>query len=158
MTVLKLLGVLLILGAGGFAASLFVGFEKRKIAVLAGWSDLIFYIRSQVDCYLLPLPQIMERADRALLEACLCRQQHPDLTTIYHTSQMYLDAEAKRLLSSFVREFGYGGREELLRRSDYYIAALGQLRAKRMEELSAKSRVIFAVCMGAAVLLSILLW
>ncbi len=158
MTILKLLGVFLLLGAGGFAASVTVNFEKRKAAVLAGWSDLIFYIRAQVDCYLLPLPQIMERADRALLEACFCRQPHPDLTAVYHASQIYLDTEARRLLSSFVREFGYGGREELLRRCDYDIAALGQLRAKRMEEFPAKARVMVAVWMGAALLLSILLW
>lgn len=158
MTILKLLGVALILGAGASAASLAVRFEKRKIAVLAGWADLIRYIRAQVDCYLLPLPQILERADRALYESCFCRQPHPDLTAVYHSSQLYLDAEAKRLLSSFVREFGYGTREELLRRSDYYAGELWRLREKRMDGFPAKSRVIFAVCTGAAILISILLW
>jgi len=158
MTILKLFGVILILGAGASAVSFSVRFEKRKIAVLAGWIDLIRYIRAQVDCYPLPLPQILERADHALFESCFCRHPTPDLTTIYHASQIYLDAEAKRLLSSFVREFHYETRAELLRRSDYYAGELGRLREKRMEEFTAKSRVIFAVCMGAAILISILLW
>lgn len=158
MTILKIPGVLLILGAGFAAASFAIRFEKRKIAVLAGWADLIRYIRSQVECYLLPLPQIMERADPALLEACLCPGTHPDLTSVYSASQIYLDAEARRLLSAFVREFGYETREELLRRSDYYGTALGHIRAKRMEEYPSRSRVIFAVCIGTAILISILLW
>ena len=158
MTILKLLGVGLILGAGGAAASFGVRFEKRKLDVLAGWIRLIRYIRSQVDCYLLPMPQILERADTALLEECLCRQPKPDLPAVYHASQIYLDAEAQRLLSSFVREYGFETREELLRLSDYYMEALGQIRARRMEELRAKTRVIFAVCMGTAILISILLW
>lgn len=158
MTILKLLGVFLILGAGGLAATYAVRYEKRKISVLAGWSELILYIRSQVDCYLLPLPQILERADVALFGACFCRDPHPDLTGVFHASQSYLDTEARRLLASFVREFGYEGRAELLRRSDYYVAELGRLRAKRLEELTAKTRVIYAVCMGAAILISILLW
>ena len=152
------MGVILILGAGAASASLAIRFEKRKIAVLAGWADLIRYIRAQVDCYLLPLPQILARADKTLLEACFCKQQHPDLTAIYHSSQVYLDTEAKRLLASFVREFGYETREELLRRSDYYMGELCRLREKRMEELAPRSRVIVAVCMGAAILISILLW
>ena len=160
MTMLKLLGVILILGAGATAASFALRFEKRKIAALAGWIDLIRYIRAQVDCYLLPLPQILAQADKALLDGCFCKQPppNPDLTAIYHASQIYLDAEAKRLLASFVREFGYETRAELLRRSDYYVGELCRLREKRLEELTPKSRVIVAVCMGTAILVSIVLW
>ena len=154
------MGVILILGAGAASASLAIRFEKRKIAVLAGWADLIRYIRAQVDCYLLPLPQILARADKTLLEACFCKRPppDPDLTAIYHSSQVYLDTEAKRLLASFVREFGYETREELLRRSDYYMGELCRLREKRLEEFAPRSRVIVAVCMGAAILISIILW
>lgn len=158
MTILKILGVLFILGAGGLSASFAVRYEKKKIAVLAGWSDLIWYIRSQVDCYLLPLPQILERADGSLLEACDCREERPDLTGIYNASQPYLDQQARRLVASFARGSGFENREELLRRCDYCISSLGRLREKRLEEFSAKARVITAVCMGAAVLISILLW
>lgn len=152
------MGVILILGAGAASASLAIRFEKRKIAVLAGWADLIRYIRAQVDCYLLPLPQILAQADKTLLDACFCKRPHPDLTAIYHSSQVYLDTEAKRLLASFVREFGYDTRAELLRRSDYYTGELCRLREKRMEELAPRSRVIVAVCAGAAILISIILW
>ena len=159
MPILKICGVLLILGAGGAAAAFILRFEKRKIAVLAGWSDLIWYIRSQIDCYLMPLPEIMAGADRALLDAC-CFQSagRPDLTAVYHASQIYLDPEARRLLCAFVREIGSGYREELIRRCDYYISSLGKIRAKRMEELPARGRVATAVCLGAAALAAILLW
>ena len=158
MVVLKICGVLLILGAGGLSALVLIRHEKRRVAVLAGWSDLIWYIRSQVDCYLLPLPEILARADVNLFQACFCQEPHANLTAVYHASQFYLDQESKRLLSSFVREFGYGNREELLHRCDSYISSLGRLRAKRMEELPAKARIACAVCIGIAVLISILLW
>lgn len=159
MPILKICGVILILGAGCAAAAFAVRFEKRKIAVLAGWSDLIWYIRSQIDCYLMPLPEILAGADRALLDAC-CFQGtgHPDLNAVYHASQVYLDQEARRLLCAFVREIGTGYREELLRRCDYYIASLGKIRARRLEELPARGRVATAVCLGAAALAAILLW
>ncbi len=158
MPILKILGVILILGAGAFAAAVIVRYEKKKIAVLAGWSDLIWYIRSQIDCYLMPLPEILAGADRALLEACSFTGQRPDLTSVYHASQIYLDKEARRLLCSFVREVGSGYREELLRRCDYYIASLGKLRSRRMEELPARQRIAVAVSLGVAAMAAILLW
>lgn len=159
MPILKILGVILILGTGVFSAGVVIRYEKRKIAVLAGWSDLIWYIRSQIDCYLMPLPEILAGADRALFDACGCSgDRRPDLTAVYHASQFYLDAESRRLLCSFVREVGSGYREELLRRCDYYIASLGRIRSRRLEELPARSRVAAAVCIGVAALAAILLW
>lgn len=158
MPILKILGVVLILGTGGFTTVAIVRFEKRKIAVLAGWSDLIWYIRSQIDCYLMPLPEILAGADLALFEACGCSEQRQNLTAVYHASQLYLEKESRRLLCSFVREIGSGYREELLRRCDYYIASLGKLRTRKMEEFPAKTRIAAAVCLGVAAMLAILLW
>lgn len=158
MPILKILGVILILGAGAFAAAALIRYEKRKIAVLAGWSDLIWHIRSQIDCYLMPLPEILAGADRSLLAACGCSEARPNLTDVYHASQLYLDKETKRLLCTFVREIGSGYREEMLRRCDYYIASLGKIRSKRMEELPARTRIAVAVCLGMAAMAAILLW
>ena len=158
MPILKILGVILILGTGGFATVLLVRFERRKISVLAGWSDLIWYIRSQIDCYLMPMPEILAGADRALFEACCCAEPRPNLVAVYHSSQFYLDRESRRLLCAFVREIGSGYREELLRRCDYYIATLGKLREKRLEELPARTRIAAAVCLGISAMASILLW
>ncbi len=158
MTMLKLLGAALILAAGAGAAVLALRFERRRIAALAGWIDLISYIRARVDCCLLPLPQILERADAALPQACFCKEPHPDLFAIYRSSQPYLDAEAKRLLSSFLHAISCLTREEVLRQSDACVAALEGLRKKRLEELVAKTRVSVAVCLGSAALIAILLW
>ena len=158
MILLKLFGVCFLLLSGVFAAFTVTWYEKKKVAVLAGWSDLIWYIRAQIDCYLLPLPEILAKADGALFEACSCRQPAPDIETVFRASQRYLDPEARRLLSALVREFSLGNRQELLSRCDYYITALGRLRTKKMEDLPAKSRIAAAICIGSALLVVILLW
>lgn len=150
--------MILILGTGGFATAVLVRFERRKISVLAGWSDLIWYIRSQIDCYLMPMPEILAGADRALFESCCCSEPRPNLIAVYHASQFYLDRESRRLLCVFVREIGNGYREELLRRCDYYVATLGKIREKRLEELPARTRIAAAVCLGIAATAAILLW
>lgn len=158
MLILKITGIILVLGTGGLSAVFSIRLEKRKLAVLAGWTDLIWFIRSRVECYSMPLPKILSGADPSLLEACACRQPVGELQTVYLASKPYLDAEAGRLLCAFMREFDYGQRKELLHRCDHYIAELGALRAKRAKELPAKVRILYALCIGASVFVSLMLW
>ena len=56
---IRLLGIAFILSAGGLAAVTSVRFERRKLTVPEAWLDLIFYIRSRIDCYLTPLDEIL---------------------------------------------------------------------------------------------------
>ena len=158
MQILKLLGVALILSAGGFAAVCAIRYEKRRIAVLDGWIDLILYIRTQIDCYLMPIGEILAVADPSLLRSVLCNSPRPDLTALYHTSQFYLDNESKRLVCTLIRELGTSYREEQLRRCDYYTSVLRRIRDKRQEELPARVRVTVALCLTAAAAAAILLW
>ena len=67
---LKFLGALLIFAVGVFAAFVSVQYEKKRLSVVDGWIDLILYIRSQIDCYRMPLDDILSGGDRALFEAC----------------------------------------------------------------------------------------
>lgn len=158
MQILKILGVILILTAGGLAAATAVRFEQKKIRILESWIDLIFHIRTQIDCYLMPLGEILEQADRALIASCMCVLPNPNLTQIYHASQFYLGNEARRLLCAFVREIGTSYREEQVRRCDYYMSALRGLRSKARDELPARIRVTVAVCVAVSVGAAILLW
>ncbi len=158
MVTLKLLGCLMILSAGGLAAFSAVKYERRKLSVLDGWIDLIFHIRTQIDCYLMPLNEILEGTDRELLHACMGDGAAGGLDTLLQNSQLYLGKEARRLLSAFVREIGTSYREEQVKRCDYYIASLRSLREKQMEELPARTRVCVALCLCAAFGIAILLW
>ena len=158
MPVFKLLGCLLVLSAGGLAAFSSVQYEKRRLSVLDGWIGLVFYIRSQIDCYLTPLNEILNGADRELLRACMGDGHCRDLQGILQNSQLYLGSEAQRLLSAFVRELGSSYREEQVKRCDYYITSLRTLRDKQMEELPAKIRVSVAICLCIAFGVAILLW
>ena len=158
MPILKILGVILIFGAGVAAAESYILFEKKKIAVLDGWTDLIRYIRLQIDCFLMPLPEILAGADRALLSACNCERREKSLCGVYRSSQRYLDRDSRRLLCSFLREIGSGYREEQLRRCDHYIASISSVRARRAEEFPARRRITVAICLCSAAFAAILLW
>ena len=79
---LKLLGALLILSVGVFSAYVSVQYEKKRLTVVDGWIDLILYIRGQIDCYLLPIGDILSGGDRALFEACMSPSNAADLPAI----------------------------------------------------------------------------
>lgn len=158
MLLIKILGGGLILSAGSFAAYSAVRFEKRKLSVIDGWIDLIFHIRSQIDCYLMPLDEILACTDLEILKACMCRTPHPDLSTLLHTSAPYLSREGERLLTAFVKEIGGSYREEQLRRCDYYINALRTIREKIADDLPARQKLCITISLCAAAGTAILLW
>ncbi len=155
---LKFLGALLILSVGVFAAFVSVQYEKRRLTVVDGWIDLILYIRGQIDCYLLPIEDILSSGDRALLEACMSPSNAADLPAILTSCEIYLDGDAKRTLESFVREIGAGYREEQIKRCDYFISSLRAQREKIAAALPLRVRLCATLCICLALATAILLW
>ena len=150
MTALKLLGILVILLAGGASAFGSARYERRRLRVLDGWLDMILYIRAQVDCYLTPIDEI--------LSDFVPENAPADLASLYASSRPYLDTETRHLLEGFIRAFGNGYREEQLRHCDYCIAALRGRREGVAAELPARVRLAVTVCACLSVGTAILLW
>ena len=155
---LKLLGAILILSVGVFAAFASVQYEKKRLTVVDGWIDLILYIRGQIDCYLMPLGDILSGGDRALLEACMSPSNAADLPAILDASGIYLDGDAKHILEGFVREIGTGYREEQLKRCDFFIASLRTQRERIAAALPMRIRLCATLCICLSLATAILLW
>ena len=83
---LKMLGGTMVIAAGSFAAFSLSSYERKKLTVLDAWIDLIFHIRGQIDCYLMPMPEILASGDRALFEACMSPANAADLPEILQIS------------------------------------------------------------------------
>lgn len=155
---LKFLGALLIFAVGVFAAFVSVQYEKKRLSVVDGWIDLILYIRSQIDCYLMPLDDILSGGDRALFEACMSPSNAADLPAILEASGIYLDGDGKRLIESFVREIGAGYREEQIKRCDFFISSLRTQRERIAAQLPLRTRLCATLCICIALATAILLW
>ncbi|MBQ7336432.1 MAG: stage III sporulation protein AB [Clostridia bacterium] len=158
MVGLKIFGVLLIVGVGGVSSYIAVQYEKRRLAILDAWIDLIFYIRGQIDCYLTPLNEILANGDPALIQACMPRANTIELPVIFEASSTYLDGDVKRLLENFMREIGSSYREEQVRRCDFYLDSLRTQREKVAAELPSRIRLYVALCICTSMGASILLW
>lgn len=155
--------------AGGYVSLWIARFERRRLRVLDGYISLIYYIKGQIDCYAMPLADIMAGADPAVIAACLgldVENRRPRLSdervaqlpSLVKESRLYLDAESERLLETFTGELGRNFRAEQVNRCDYYIAALTEERKRLSESMPARVRAcsILAVC--AALAAAVLLW
>ena len=176
--IFKLLGTLLLLGAGGYISLALNRFERRRLAVLDGYISLLRYIKGQIECYAMPLPDILARADPGMIAACLgvdptafaeaafaeaalaeaAREEITPLPALVRESRLYLEPESERLLTALSGELGAGFRAEQVARCDYYLEALVGQRSKLADALPARLRVGSTICMCCAVAATILLW
>ena len=165
----KLLGTLILLGAGGYVSVTVNRFERRRLWVLDGYIALIHHIKSRIDCYAMPIPDILAGADPALIAACL-GEDTPDtsrgtdgcgylpLAAMIRESSPYLEAESERLLTAFTEELGTAFRAEQVARCEYYLEALTRRRGILADALPARLRVGSTLCMCCAAAATILLW
>lgn len=165
----KILGSLILLLGGGYISVAFTRFEKRRLRVLDGYISLIYYIKGQIDCYAMPLPDIMASADPAVLAACLgmdLSSPYPlpmidggrPLAVMVRESRLYLEPETERLLTNLTGELGSSYRAEQVARCDHYLAALTEERRKLGDTLPLRLRATCTLCLCCALVAAVLLW
>ena len=129
-------------------------FQWKKLDTVDGFIALIFYIKGQIDCYGMPLCDIM----RSLPEDLDLPRDTRDFGQMLKGSKIYLEREAYRLLERFYSEFGSLYREEQIRRCDYYIEQLGEQRRLLFEDLPARTKIGGTICICSLIGLLIILW
>ena len=154
----KLIGSLLIALAGGGFAMAFCIFERKRLEVLDSFIALLFYIKGQIDCYCLPLSDILATLDESITRGCMCHKTPESLEEMIRHSKIYLEDETRRLLYAFSSEFGSTFRDEQLRRCDYYIQCLCEERRRLSDDLPLRSRTGSALWICSSLGLLIILW
>ena len=158
MLAFKLAGALLVLASGiGFAIGA-ARYERTRLQVHDALISLIFFVKGRIDCYAMPVEQIMLEMDKGILADCRCPGQVESIEALLPHVRSYLDPETYRVLQSFGAGLGSGFRDEQIKRCDYYIELLREKRMQLESELPARARmngVIWILCAAGAV---ILLW
>jgi hypothetical protein len=165
----KAVGSLLLLLAGGYLSLVISHFERRRLRVLDGYISLIYYVKGQIDCYALPMDDILERADPTVLAACmgleigeappnLPAQGTAALSHMVEESRLYLEPESERLLRSLSGEFGATFRTEQVTRCQHYLDALTRERDRLNANLPARLRATCTLCLCCAIGAAVLLW
>lgn len=164
----KILGVVILLLAGGYVALGITRVERRRIGVLDSYISLLFYIKGQIGCFAMPMEEILSRADPVLLAGCLGYPHLPRETTVIvdtpalpdmiRVSRVYLEPETERLLIAFSSELGHTYREEQVARCEYYIEMLGEERNRLIEAVPGRIRINSVLCLCCILGVAVLLW
>ena len=153
---IKLFGSLLLALTGVILSVSVNRFEQKKLTILDAFITLLFYIKGQIDCFSLPLGEILKSAPTEV--SCLRAHNDDSFLDMLYNCKIYLDAESFRLLERFGMEFGGMYREEQLRRCDYYIEALCERRRVIFEDLPARKKIGGTLCICVCIGLLIILW
>lgn len=155
----KLAGALVLSISGVLCAAWLNRKAERRIGELAGWISLLRFCKRQVDCFSLPMGEILARCDREILSACgfvgdLAPKSFEDLLA----ASAMQDGETESIVRGFCEEFGKGYREEQTRGCDYYLGLLEARREQLLGRLPAQKKMnaTLSVCAALAIVLLLL--
>ena len=128
MIVLKSIGCLLLLISGIGCAGSLNGKAERALRQVEGLMALMRYMKTQIDCFALPISQILSEYDVDALKVCgYWGESIPeDLRQLVEKSHVY-DEAALKIMKQFSLEFGKEYRAEQVRACEYALALLGVL-------------------------------
>lgn len=158
MLVLKIVGALILVCSGAFAAHVLNAGEALRLKQTEGFMTLFRTVKTQIDCFALPIGDILRALDRDTLDACGYREEKKpsQLLELSEKCEVY-DAVACSVFEQFAREFGRSYREEEVRACEYYLSLLEDRRVTLSGELPVKKKRNLTLCLCAALALALLL-
>lgn len=131
---------------------------ESNVSGVGAYLSFLRYVRSQIDCYALPICEIFERCSRELLFSCgwRCEEAPKSFEELFSCARI-TDKEAKNIISEFCSDFGRNYREEELKRCDFCITALEKCRERLAAEVPNKKKLNLTLCLSSALAIIILL-
>ena len=151
LTVLKLLGVCAIALSGLLGAYFLNSDAKERVRRIDGLIALVRHIKTEIECFALPIPKILERCPRELLLSCgYCRGSSPaNMQELFEGTAVF-DGSARTSLEALCQGLGRGYREEQLSLCESCERALEERRRQLSSSLASKIKMNSALCLGGA--------
>ena len=150
---MKLLGAILLAFTGGYGAWLLNRRAERTVDRLDAWIALLRLTKNQIDCFSLPVSEILLRCDRTLLRRV--GWEGESAPADFAELGAALDGgtfseETVRVIRVFAEEIGKGYRAEQVRTCDYGIGLFCAERDRLLAELPRKEKRNLTLCLSAA--------
>ena len=158
MSLLRIAGAAVVVVSGVYAAALFNSGTRQTLRQTEAFISLLRFIRSQIECFALPLPRALARCPAELLRGCgYDSDEAPSSAEQLMRGCNISDDNVRRGLERFFSEVGRGYRKEQLSLCDYCISLLEERRAYMSSQLPMKMKVNSALSVAGAVAVVILL-
>jgi len=157
MQLYSVIGVFILVGSGIAGAWAMIRKAQASLHQVDALIAFLRYARIEVECFSMPVSQILQRADQSLIEACGCSARGAERLDDFFVRCEISDKEAYDILQKFANDFGKGYREEQLRECDYYLDMLIRRREELAAHLPKKMKLDATLCICLALAVAVLL-
>ncbi len=122
-----------------------------------GWERLMGRIKREVECFSLPISDILARTDVELLTLCgyTGKAAPKDMSELV-AGTVFCDGETMGIAKRFASEFGKCYRDEQVGRCAYFLSLMEERRRKLASEMPARRRLNMTLCMSGSLFALIL--
>ena len=158
MNTLRIAGAVLVAFSGVMTAYVFNSGARGTLRRTEAFIGLVRFMRSQIECFVLPLPTILERCPKDTLRSCGYSSDVPprSLGELLDGCEE-VDDEVMREMRRLASELGRGYRAQQLALCDYTLSLLEARRAAASGQLPVKIKVNSALALASAAAVVILL-
>ena len=157
MNAFKILGMSMVAVGGGAICYFLCKKEDAALCRATAWGTLVSFIGSQVECFALPIGQVLSRADATLLRDCgyIGKKAPTDLKYRIKNSVIE-DRTLRAAAEGFCSGFGRGYIDEQTARCKYYAGIFEERKRKLGAELPTKKKLYATLCISASLAVIIL--
>lgn len=144
---------------GGMSGAYFLNNRAaRALLQIEALCSLIGYIRSQVECFALPIGEIFEKCEPSLLFDCGWQEKDAPQTLCELTERCeFYDAAAQKAVCDLALDFGKSYIDESLKQCDLCVSLLRERKRELLSELPKKKKLNATLCVSGALAVIILL-
>ena len=158
MMIYKIAGALFLSVSGVLCAAHLNRRAERRVRQIGGWISLLRFVRGQVECFSLPMSEILARCPPEIFAECsFAGDVAPTSFEMLLSASPPDDRASEELLRRFCTEFGRGYREEELRGCDYFLAGLEARRTELSTKLPTQKKMHTTLCLCSALAVVLLL-
>ena len=149
--VFKILGIGSIALSGLLGAYFLNSDARDRVRRIDALIALVRYFKTEIECFALPIPKLLERCPRELLLRCgYCHSGTPICMSELFEGTVFSDGSTRESMESLCLGLGRGYREEQLALCGSCIQALEERRRQLSSSLAARIKMNSALCLGGA--------
>ncbi len=154
----RIIGAVMLVLSGVAGAYYMNRAASAALAQVEAHVSFLRYVRLQVECFALPISEILRKCDRELLLGCGYRRDLvPKNLADFLAGIEHWDPECEGIMRSFSVEFGKGYRDEQVRSCEYHAELLEARREALSARLPERKKLYSTLCVTGALAVVIIL-
>ena len=159
MIYLKVLGAALVALSSIMIPNILNRRLAQRLRCAEGWERLLVLIKNEIECYSLPIADILARTDPSILRLCgYTGGEAPKSLYELREKTAFTDIETEKTVCRFISEFGQCYKAEQVGRCEYFVTLMEARIRAIASELPEKKRLYFTLCLSAGLGILILFW